>query len=100
GNLLSTLAGEFSFTISLCLAILYLGLLVGGLQTGRHRGWAALVLGLCALTHVIPLLFAIAATGVALAVYPSRRGLRWLLTTAPVGALLSLWWLLPFWWQR
>ncbi len=100
GNLLSTLAGEFSFTISLCFAVLYLGLLVAGLRTGRHRGWAALVLGLCALTHVIPLLFAIAATGVALAVYPSRRGVRWLLTTAPVGALLSLWWLLPFWWQR
>jgi hypothetical protein len=100
GNLPSTLAGEFSFSISLSLAVLYLGLLVNGLQTGRHRGWAALVIGMCALTHVIPLIFAIVATAVIFAVYPSRRGLTWLLTTAPVGALLSMWWLLPFWWQR
>lgn len=100
GNLPSTLAGEFSFSISLTLAVLYLGLLVNGLQTGRHRGWAALVVGLCALTHVIPLVFAIVATLVIFAVYPSRRGLVWLLTTAPVGALLAMWWLLPFWWQR
>lgn len=100
GNLPSTLAGEFSFTISLSLAVLYLGLLVNGLQTGRHRGWAALVIGMCALTHVIPLIFAVVATAVIFAFHPSRRGLVWLLTTAPVGALLAMWWLLPFWWQR
>jgi hypothetical protein len=100
GNLPSTLAGEFSFSISLTLAVLYLGLLVNGLQTGRHRGWAALTIGMCALTHVIPLIFAIVATVVIFAVYPSRRGVVWLLTTAPVGALLAMWWLLPFWWQR
>jgi hypothetical protein len=52
------------------------------------------------LTHVIPLIFAVVATAVALAVYPSRRGVVWLLTTAPIGALLAAWWLVPFWWQR
>ncbi len=100
GNILSTMAGEFSFTISLSLALVYLGLVANGLQTGRYRAIAAVVVAFVALCHVIPLFFAIAGTFVLLALYPSAAGLRWVLTTAPVGALLSLWWLLPFWWQR
>lgn len=99
GNIPSTLAGEFSFTISLALAILYLGLVANGLRTGRHRVAAAIVVGLCGLTHVIPLIFAIVGTALLLACFPSRRSLLWLATTAPVGALLAAWWLLPFWWQ-
>ncbi len=100
GNILSTLAGEFSFSISLSLAVIYLGLVADGLRTGRRRGLAAVVVGLCALTHVIPLFFAIAGTFVLLALRPSMAGLRWIATSAPVGALLSMWWLLPFWGQR
>jgi hypothetical protein len=100
GNILSTLAGEFAFSISLTLAIVYLALVANGLQTGRHRALAAAVVALCALTHVIPLFFAIAATFVLLALYPSMAGLRWIATSAPIGALLSMWWLLPFWGQR
>lgn len=100
GNIASTMAGEFSFTISLALALVYLGLVANGLQTGRHRALAAVVVALVALCHVIPLFFAIAGTFVMLALYPSAAGLRWIMTSAPVGALLSLWWLLPFWWQR
>jgi hypothetical protein len=53
-----------------------------------------------ALTHVIPLFFAIAGTFVLLAFYPSMASVRWIATSAPVGALLAMWWLLPFWWQR
>ena len=100
GNIPSTLAGEFAFSISLSLAMVYLGLVANGLRTGRHRGWAALTVALCALTHVIPLIFAIVGTFVLLAFLPSKRGLVWVATVAPVGALLAAWWLLPFWWQR
>jgi hypothetical protein len=100
GNIPSTLAGEFSFSISLALAIVYLGLVANGLQTGRYRALAAVVVALCALTHVIPLFFAIAGTVVLLALYPSKQGVQWILSSAPVGALLSMWWLLPFWGQR
>lgn len=99
GNIPSTLAGEFSFTISLALAVLYLGLVANGLRTGRHRVAAAVVVGLCGLTHVIPLIFAIVGTALLLACFPSRRSVVWLATAAPVGALLAAWWLLPFWWQ-
>lgn len=100
GNILSTLAGEFSFSISLALALVYLGLVANGLQTGKHRALAAVAVGLCALTHVIPLFFAIAGTAVLLLLYPSIAGLKWVATSAPIGALLSLWWLLPFYAQR
>src|SRR5690606_644700 len=92
GNIPSTLAGEFAFSISLALAVLYLGLVANGLRTGRHRLWAAVVVGLCALTHVIALIFAVAGTVVLLAVNPTKRGLRWVATTGPVGALLAMWW--------
>ena len=100
GNILSTLAGEFAFSISLGLAMVYLGLVANGLQTGRFRALAAAVVALVALTHVIPLFFAIVGTFVLLALYPSRAAVRWIATSAPVGALLALWWLLPFWSQR
>jgi uncharacterized membrane protein len=41
GNLRSTMAGEFSFSISLSLAVLGLGVLAAGLRTGKYRVWAA-----------------------------------------------------------
>jgi hypothetical protein len=100
GNIPSTLAGEFSFSISLSLSVLYLGVVANGLRTGRHRALAAGLVALVALTHVIPLLFAIVGTFVLVALYPSKGSLRWLMTSAPVGALLAMWWLLPFWAQR
>ena len=67
GNIPSTLAGEFAFSISLSFAILYLGVLIRGLRTGKHRGWAALLLALTALCHLIPFIFALVGTGLALA---------------------------------
>ena len=41
GNIASTLAGEFAFSMSLSLALLYLGVVGRGLENGKHRGWAA-----------------------------------------------------------
>jgi hypothetical protein len=37
GNAASTLAGEFAFSISLSLAVVYLGVVIRGLRTGRPR---------------------------------------------------------------
>ncbi|CAN5490449.1 hypothetical protein BH20ACT2_BH20ACT2_17740 [soil metagenome] len=65
GNMASTMAGEFAFSISLALAVLYLGVLVRGLRTGRHRALAAVLLALTGLCHLIPAFFALAATLVA-----------------------------------
>ncbi|MEM9606553.1 MAG: hypothetical protein AAGA99_03955 [Actinomycetota bacterium] len=69
GNLASTLAGEFAFSISLSLSLVYFGALYRGLATGKGRGLAAGLLALTGLCHLIPALFALVATLMALVVY-------------------------------
>ena len=108
GNIASTMAGEFAFSISLTLAIFYLGLVVRGLRTGRNRAGAAVLLALVGCCHLIPAFFALGATAVLLAVHvlgeigrPRVRPLGvgrlwWLASAGVVGALLAAWWVLPF----
>ena len=101
GNVASTLAGEFAFSISLSIAVVYVGVVVRGLRTGRHRALAALLLALTGLCHLIPAFFALAATAlIALMRRPAASTLRWLAGVLPVGGLLSAFWVLPFFWQR
>jgi hypothetical protein len=80
GNIASTMAGEFNFSISLSLAIVYLGVLVHGLRTGTHRATAAALLALVGLCHLIPAFFALGATAVLLLVHllaePAREGVE------------------------
>jgi hypothetical protein len=63
GNFQSTMAGEFAFSISLTLSVLYLAVAVRGLRTGRHRALAALVFALAGLCHLIPAFFVLGCTG-------------------------------------
>lgn len=96
GNLTSTMAGEFSFSISLTLGLVYLGCLVRGLRTGRGRGLTAVMLALTGLCHIIPAFYVLGATAVALVIWPGRQRLRWFLPTGPVAGLLAAWWVIPF----
>jgi hypothetical protein len=96
GNIASTLAGEFAFSISLALAVLFLGLVLRGLETGRLRALAAVTLGLCALCHVIPLIFAVVAALAAVALQPAWARVRWLLPVLLSGFALSGFWTIPF----
>ena len=90
GNLASTLAGEFAFSISLSLALVYLGVVARGLRTGRHRALAAALLALVFLNHVIPGIFAVFATVALALVYPGSTGAwRWRARAAAVPALLG-----------
>lgn len=109
GNIAATLAGEFSFSIALATALLFLGLLNRGLETGRHRAWVAALLAVTILSHLLPTLFAVVGgTFVALAqVVPDlrRRDPRWrakvryLVTALPVAGLLAAFWAVPFVWR-
>jgi hypothetical protein len=96
GNLASTLAGEFAFSMSLALAVAFVGLVLAGLATGRHRVAAAVTLGLCALCHAIPGLFAVTAALVALALRPARARVVWVASVGVVGSLLAAFWVVPF----
>ena len=59
GNVKSTMAGEFSFSIALSFAILGFGLFARGLQTGKYRSWAAIVLALAILSHGVVAIFVV-----------------------------------------
>jgi uncharacterized membrane protein len=104
GNAASTLAGEFAFTISLVFALLFLGFVLRGLETGRDRAWAAALLALCVTCHLIPAIFAVVAAGMIWLVSLDWRGagegtLRrawWVASTFVVGGLLSSFWTVPF----
>lgn len=96
GNAASTLAGEFAFSISLAFAVLFVGLVLRGLDNGRLRAAAAVSLAMCALCHIIPAIFALAGAALALAVRADRARLRWVAGATVVGGLLTSFWTVPF----
>ena len=96
GNIASTLAGEFSFSISLSLALLFLGVLARGLDTGRHQALAAGLLALTGLSHILPTIFALAGAAVILLLRPGVARLKFTVTVLGVGGLLAAFWTLPF----
>jgi hypothetical protein len=100
GNVASTLAGEFSFTISLCFGLVFLGMLARGLDTGRGRALTAILLAATALSHVLPTLFVLVGAVVIYAIGPlrgplGRARLKYMATVLPVGGLLAGFWLVP-----
>ncbi len=96
GNVKSTMAGEYSFSIALTLAVLGLGLLANGLRTGRYRVWTAVVLSLAAVSHGIVLIFVAVAAIILVLVWLSRKRLIYAVTTGVATLLLSAWWVGPF----
>jgi len=114
GNLYSTMAGEYAFSLSLALSMLTIGLFARGVRTGRGYWICALALSATLASHVLPWFFAIAAVGV-LVIFEllQRRGwgdprtrdvvagdyarpLRFALGAGLLSGALSAWWLLPF----
>lgn len=96
GNIASTMAGEFSHSISLALAMVGLGLFSRGLDDGKHRGWAALFIALSALSHGIVLLFVFGGAAVMLLLRLDRQRLRYGIVTLGCAVLLSAFWVVPF----
>ena len=77
GNIFSTEAGEFAFSISLTLAILYLAVVVKGIRTGRDRALGATLLALTICCHLIPAIFAVIATVVIIFIRREDRTPWW-----------------------
>ena len=76
GNVKSTMAGEFSFSIALTLAMFGLGLLAAGLRTGKYRVSAAIVLSLAAVSHGIVLIFVAVSAIILCLVWIDRTTVR------------------------
>ncbi len=96
GNIASTMAGEYAFSLSLALALVFLGVMSKMMRTGRHQALAAILLALCALAHVVPALYAAAGAVVITLISPSIRRLRWSATVAVTSSALVAFWALPF----
>ena len=105
GNLMSTMAGEFAYSLGLAAAVLYIGIAAKGMDSGRHRVLAGSLLALTGLLHLFSAFLALAATAALMLTGRWHRGawlqrLRWTVVTGALGASLSAWWVLPFWWNR
>ena len=106
GNMASALAGEFAFSFALAIAMVFLGVVANGMQTGRHRAAASLLFGAVILSHVLPTIFAfVGGTLMVLMATVNAIGkgraavlapLKWATPVAITGTLLSIWWLGPF----
>jgi hypothetical protein len=100
GNMASTMAGEYSFSIALSLTLVYFGVLLRGFKTGRHRVLAGVLLALVGLCHLLPVFFALAATLVLLVVQFRPRRVQWLAPVLVVAGSLSAFWTVPFLWNH
>ncbi|MEY4819503.1 MAG: hypothetical protein RL200_215, partial [Actinomycetota bacterium] len=96
GNIASTMAGEFSFSIALSLAMLGFALLAKGLDTGKHRVSAAIIISLSALSHGIVLLFVFGGAALMLVVWNKRDSLQFGAKVIALAVLLSSFWVIPF----
>ena len=96
GNIPSTLAGEFAFSISLSVALVFLGVFARSLNTGRHRGLSAALLAITALCHVVPAFFAIGGAVVLTVMRWHRRAWVHAAWTFAVSGLLAAFWVVPF----
>ncbi|MFT3853036.1 MAG: 6-pyruvoyl-tetrahydropterin synthase-related protein [Ilumatobacteraceae bacterium] len=96
GNVKSTMAGEFSFSIALSLAVLGFGLFAGGLQSGRYRSWSAIVLALAILSHGVVAIYVVLGAVLLWLVYMDKTRFRYGLGVLGGTALLSAFWIVPF----
>lgn len=96
GNLASTLAGEYSFTLSLAFGLLFLGVVARGLDTGRRRGLAAVLLAATALCHIVPAIFVGIAAVILTLARLDRHRLWWSITAGAAGVAIIGFWVIPF----
>jgi hypothetical protein len=93
GNVLSTLAGEFSFSWSLALSLLYLGLLIRAVRDDpKYQVPAALALAAAVLCHIITVIVFVAAS---LTVLTWKGAWRRALPIWVGGLAISGFWTLP-----
>lgn len=102
GNLMSTMSGEFAYSLGLLVTVFYMGAAARGLTAGGRRVIAGVLLALAGLTHLFLTVLALAFT-LAFLLFARLRisdRLRWVLVAGPMAGLLSAWWVLPFLWNR
>ncbi len=97
GNIPSTLAGEYSYALSLALSLLFFGSIYDGVRQKNKIIFNALLIFLIGLSHGYSLIF----TGVAAIFFLFEKGtfwinLKYLFKVFGLGLLLLSFWLIPF----
>jgi len=99
GNIPSTLAGEFSHSLSFTLLVLFMGALYRGVHEQRHAGWCAILFVLTGLAHGYGMVMAAGLGLYFLAVTTQFRAtLLYLARVYVIGGLLLGFWLVPLVW--
>ncbi len=103
GNLLSTVAGEFSYGLGVILVLVALGLLDVALRTGRWRALTAFLAALASLCE--PTMAVMMIVGGALlfgvhCLHGVKLALRRAAPIVVLAPLMALFWFLPFAWNR
>jgi hypothetical protein len=104
GNIASTMAGEFSFSISLSLSILGFALVARGLETGKYMASGSIVVALSALSHGIVLLFVFGGVALMLLFWIQSKtdgnrdnaSVAFGIKIIGLAVLLSAFWVIPF----
>lgn len=121
GNLFSTLAGEYAFSLGLAVSLVVIGLFARGVVSGKGSIITPISLAVCLACHLVPTLYALLAAGIltllaflvpkgfvgddvqgsAVGLLPGVRlnrfhALWWGTRSAALGIGLAAWWLIPF----
>lgn len=105
GNLFSTLAGEYAFSLALALALVTIGFFARISEGRRRVTLPAVFLSLTLVTHALPWFYALLGIAITLVIdtvskqstTTSRfRRWRYALAAGLLSAALSAWWALPF----
>ncbi|GAC1599720.1 MAG: hypothetical protein NVS3B21_26450 [Acidimicrobiales bacterium] len=96
GNIASTLAGEFAFSIGLSLALLFIGVFARALDSGRYRWLAALLFAATILCHLLPTFLAVVGAVLVWLLQPSRRRFGTAVLIGLTGLAVTAFWLVPF----
>jgi hypothetical protein len=104
GNIASTMAGEFNYSIAMSLALLTIGVVSRSLQDQRKRVLAAVLIALTVMCHLLVGFFLVVAVIFVVIVERHRatgkQSVTYILPALIGSVLLTAWWLLPFWWNR
>jgi 6-pyruvoyl-tetrahydropterin synthase related domain len=95
GNLPSSLAGEFSFTLALAFGLAFLGVLARAFDQRRDYALAAALLAATVLSHLIVALFVVVASAIVWALHRPLRNATVAVAIGGVAALLSAVWAIP-----
>jgi hypothetical protein len=95
GNLASSLAGEFSFTLALALAFAFFGFFARALEQRRGMAWAAALLAATVLSHLVVAIVAVVMAGIIWLLYRPLRNVSVAAAIGGVAALLTAVWAVP-----